>query len=510
MFTLSFRGNQLAVEPSNTFEGLLMKASRTFGLERETIKFIHKGKLLDDSSFVNLLMDARTGTGTGIHIFVTGSTTEEIERVRGAHDLPGLASFEAEELRELRRRAAASLGPNSTPSGRLSSPSPYTFRAFRALTEAEIPGARPPPSEALALLKRLASDPGIVALMTNHRWTVGQLAELPPDGKVGVSPVCVLGLNRNKGQEILLRLRTDDLKGWRQYNRIRETLVHELAHNVHSEHDSAFKIFNSQLLKECAAADWRRHAAGALDGVGASFEGPELTAAERERLEILADPARALMHATSATSGRALGVRSDQAFSSDPRTAAAEAALRRLGTLEPGPSSAGAGAEEMEDEEGGSVPSPLSAPAAPAPSVPPPVFAPSSEFMDADLMALLAADAGLEAVMGPVAAKMDIMRSAVRSLLGEGEAGRAALATISTVLANLAAHPGEPKYRRLRVHKLNSAFSSLGEASVIALDILRAAGFGLASEQEADVLVLNRDDPGLVYLVFSLVSEYGT
>ncbi len=32
-------------------------------------------------------------------------------------------------------------------------------------------------------------------------------------GKVGISPVCILGLNVNKGQEILLRLRTDDLKG---------------------------------------------------------------------------------------------------------------------------------------------------------------------------------------------------------------------------------------------------------------------------------------------------------
>lgn len=36
---------------------------------------------------------------------------------------------------------------------------------------------------------------------------------MPIPGKVGISPVCILGLNVNKGQEILLRLRTDDLKG---------------------------------------------------------------------------------------------------------------------------------------------------------------------------------------------------------------------------------------------------------------------------------------------------------
>lgn len=60
---------------------------------------------------------------------------------------------------------------------------------------------------------RLAADPGIVAVMARHRWSVGLLSEMPPEGKVGVSPVCVLGVNINRGQEISLRLRTDDLKG---------------------------------------------------------------------------------------------------------------------------------------------------------------------------------------------------------------------------------------------------------------------------------------------------------
>ena len=38
-------------------------------------------------------------------------------------------------------------------------------------------------------------------------------SEMPPEGKVGVSPVCILGVNINRGQEISLRLRTDDLRG---------------------------------------------------------------------------------------------------------------------------------------------------------------------------------------------------------------------------------------------------------------------------------------------------------
>lgn len=69
----------------------------------------------------------------------------------------------------------------------------------------------------MKLLHRLAADPGIIGIMSKHRWTVGLLSEMPPEGKVGVSPVCILGVNINAGQEISLRLRTDDLKGFRRY-----------------------------------------------------------------------------------------------------------------------------------------------------------------------------------------------------------------------------------------------------------------------------------------------------
>lgn len=118
---------------------------------------------------------------------------------------------------------------------------------------------------------------------------------------MGVSPVCILGVNINRGQEISLRLRTDDLRGgwllldsgergssgrvaagcgsrrtgtsmqrsrlhrlaanltlrtpslpllpgFRRYDRIKETLLHELAHMVWGEHDNSFKELNSQVL----------------------------------------------------------------------------------------------------------------------------------------------------------------------------------------------------------------------------------------------------------------------
>lgn len=42
-------------------------------------------------------------------------------------------------------------------------------------------------------MPRLTPLPGIAAVMRKHNWTVGLLSEMPPEGKVGVSPVCILG-----------------------------------------------------------------------------------------------------------------------------------------------------------------------------------------------------------------------------------------------------------------------------------------------------------------------------
>lgn len=76
-------------------------------------------------------------------------------------------------------------------------------RPLRALAEGEPPLQEPgtltdtrcslPPHKhtaspaALALLHRLAADPGIAGVMQARRWRVGLLSEMPPEGKVGVS-----------------------------------------------------------------------------------------------------------------------------------------------------------------------------------------------------------------------------------------------------------------------------------------------------------------------------------
>ena len=108
---------------------------------------------------------------------------------------------------------ACCLHSNTVQSIQLVSAGPYTFQRHEVWQQ---PLLSPPTSDALKLLHRLAADPGIVGIMTKHAWSVGLLSEMPPEGKVGVSPVCILGVNINRGQEISLRLRTDDLKGFRR------------------------------------------------------------------------------------------------------------------------------------------------------------------------------------------------------------------------------------------------------------------------------------------------------
>jgi hypothetical protein len=137
---------------------------------------------------------------------------------------------------------------------------------------------------------------------------------------VGISPVCLLGVNVNQGQEISLRLRTDDLRGFRQYSRIKETMIHELAHMVHAEHDNKFKELNSQLRREAEAMDWKGRAAPSAAGTGAGAGGAPLLGAEK--------PAAAAVPAGGKVGGAA-------AAAEDARSAAAAAALRRAG----GPSS---------------------------------------------------------------------------------------------------------------------------------------------------------------------------
>lgn len=204
---------------------------------------------------------AETGITEGRTVRMMGVFSAEVEEV--SHSTKSdqrIAGFYEEERRAKQLRANGPGAPRKLPQG------PYIFSSFRTL---QLPGIElsPPAAKALTIMHTLASDPGIVAIMNKHRWHVGIMTEMAPEGYVGISPKCVLGFNKNHGEEISLRLRTDDLKGFRKYESIKKTLLHELAHMVHSEHDANFHALDKQLNEEAIALDWTKSRSRTLNGL---------------------------------------------------------------------------------------------------------------------------------------------------------------------------------------------------------------------------------------------------
>ncbi|KAF6237931.1 hypothetical protein HO173_004132 [Letharia columbiana] len=126
----------------------------------------------------------------------------------------------------------------------------YTFQTILPLSY--LPG----PARSQKFLERLRDDPGIKASMRKHKFSVGVLTEMNP-AEHTTHESRTLGLNRNRGEVIELRLRTDAYDGYRDYKIIRDTLCHELAHNVFGDHDRNFWDLCKSIEKEVREADWK-------------------------------------------------------------------------------------------------------------------------------------------------------------------------------------------------------------------------------------------------------------
>ncbi|XP_057759851.1 uncharacterized protein LOC130980211 isoform X2 [Arachis stenosperma] len=268
--SVTWRGKKFAVEMNSgaTVKDLGQEMQKLTNVQEDTMRFIvplssgKNSKLLAPFSVehacLSLLETAITEAKT---IKMMGVSSNEVEEVlQNAKANFRIAGFEDEEKRMKQRVSHGSRFSLKLPQG------PYIFCEFRTF---EIPGIElnPPPSEALKRMHMLAADPGIIAVMNKHCWCVGIMSEMAPVGYVGKSPKCLLGLNKNQGEEISLRLRTDDLKGFRKYESIKKTLLHELAHMIHTEHDANFYALNKQLNQEAANLDWTRSASHTLSGV---------------------------------------------------------------------------------------------------------------------------------------------------------------------------------------------------------------------------------------------------
>ncbi|MCJ1352611.1 MAG: hypothetical protein MMC33_002595 [Icmadophila ericetorum] len=167
------------------------------------------------------------------------------------------------ELSEL-FQSSAQVRPRPRTSGTVKSATPARNRDWKKVQEeatytfhtlVPLPYL-PNPERSLRYLERLRDDAGIKAAMRKHKFSVGVLTEMNP-AEHTTHESKTLGLNRNRGEVIELRLRTDAYDGYRDYKIIRKTLCHELAHNVFGEHDRNFWDLTNAIEKEVEASDWR-------------------------------------------------------------------------------------------------------------------------------------------------------------------------------------------------------------------------------------------------------------
>ncbi|KAJ3241512.1 hypothetical protein HDU78_001810 [Chytriomyces hyalinus] len=225
--TVAHRGTNHAITVNAQIDTI---ASLKQSLEALTGVPVANQKLLHKSIKPNTNLDACTLA----QVFGQSLPTEKILMVGSLpSDVSVIQRKDAVlDIRKARERTPAKPHPESKIQRT------YTFGTVQPLPQF------PDANNAKNLLIRLREDIGVIEVMRKHQWFVGTLTELHPAEKE------ILGFNRNKGAEISLRIRTDDLAGFRHYRTVVSVLMHELVHMVHSDHDDKFHALNRVLNKE--------------------------------------------------------------------------------------------------------------------------------------------------------------------------------------------------------------------------------------------------------------------
>lgn len=210
-FTVSFKGKSIPFTDwavSTTVGQVKSKLADETNIANDHQKLMWKGKILqdDEASLETLAIPAIVSKAK---FMLTGTTHQDQAAVQQLDK--NIAALEQRRSKVAKRLYQQ---PRSVQDIK------YTFHRISVLPEFQ------QQDKARQLLERLRDDRGVRAIMNQRRWSVGELIELSP------FEVSILGYNRNAGQLIAIRLRTDDLTGFRHYDSIRKVLLHELTHNV--------------------------------------------------------------------------------------------------------------------------------------------------------------------------------------------------------------------------------------------------------------------------------------
>jgi WLM domain len=221
------------------------------------LKLLHKGKKLEAGNFDPLFTAPPLKVPK---LMILATEVSNITALNSKRSDPTIRGFDQERGKPQLRidnKANDDWGPELSKQNK-----EYKFCRFDVCTRQTFghrPGDTTPHEfEARNLLLKLATDPGIVAIMKDRELLVGTLGEMDPiDDRLMQQKhqqgVCLLGYNTNGGTRIDLKLRTDDLKTFRPYPQLLSTLVHELSHNWVGSHNVLFFTNYGQMMIDYCA-----------------------------------------------------------------------------------------------------------------------------------------------------------------------------------------------------------------------------------------------------------------
>lgn len=223
-----------------TGEHFFAELGRVFEAPDTLFKCVFKGKKISEETILSSI-----GVQDGSSIMALGTTKQTAALVSDATEDPLVKGFEKEMDDYAARKRLAEKEPG-TAWGDVHQDNAHKFCKFGNIKRFE--NQKPTPYAAHELLRTLATDPGIVAVMKEYELRVGILEEMDPDDRYAAVTEkqrggCLLGYNENGGQRIYLRLR-EASGGFRPYQELIDTVCHELTHNMVGPHDVHFwRIF---------------------------------------------------------------------------------------------------------------------------------------------------------------------------------------------------------------------------------------------------------------------------
>lgn len=273
--SLQYRGSayDVPVQAEDPVASIFDFAQEALDFPRENCKLISRGKMLrPDADNISV---GEAGLKAGSKLMLVASSAHDVSFVQSSRPDPLVKGFAEEERDERSRRKRARAAAQSAWGTKQDAE--YKFSSIKA----EFKYSEPPPYEAERLLQKLATDPGIIDIMKARQFKVGILTEMSPTeaqermAKRGTPNMDLLGYNQNSGEMIVLRLRTDNLKGFRPYHDLINTLVHELTHNVWGPHDHNFwKLYGELKAQYMRFHRFWSHGGNAADSnATAQFQG---------------------------------------------------------------------------------------------------------------------------------------------------------------------------------------------------------------------------------------------